>query len=115
MGKSLLRCQRVIFLMSHAQRQPAGRASHQHGSPIIWAPWAGDLALYISAYGGVFLTGGVLQKNEWIFQNPHSCAASIRAGATPNSRVNMPIYLYRNSNFGLEGAINAMTFDPDLQ
>lgn len=76
---------------------------------------AGDLALYISAYGGVFLTGGVLQKNEWIFQNPHFLRGFNQGGRHTKFRVNMPIYLYRNSNFGLEGAINAMTFDPDLQ
>ncbi|WP_319410763.1 ROK family protein [uncultured Cohaesibacter sp.] len=76
---------------------------------------AGDLALYISAYGGVFLTGGVLQKNEWIFQTPHFLRGFNQGGRHTKFRVNMPIYLYRNSNFGLEGAINAMRFDPDMQ
>ncbi|WP_316863481.1 glucokinase [uncultured Cohaesibacter sp.] len=76
---------------------------------------AGDLALYISAYGGVFLTGGVLQKNEWIFQDSHFLRGFNQGGRHTKFRVNLPIYLYRNSNFGLEGAINAMRFDPDMQ
>ena len=75
---------------------------------------AGDLALYISAYGGVFLTGGVLLKNEWIFQRPAFLKAFNQGGRHTKFRVHVPIYLYRNSNFGLQGAINAMTYDPEM-
>ncbi|WP_373237632.1 glucokinase [Cohaesibacter celericrescens] len=76
---------------------------------------AGDLALYISAYGGVFLTGGVLLKNEWIFKRPAFLAGFNQGGRHTKFRVNIPIYLYRNSNFGLQGAINAMTYDPTMK
>ena len=76
---------------------------------------AGDLALYISAYGGIFLTGGVLLKNEWIFQRPAFLKGFNQGGRHTKFRINFPIYLYRNGNFGLQGAINAMTYDPDLQ
>ncbi|WP_096176427.1 glucokinase [Cohaesibacter sp. ES.047] len=76
---------------------------------------AGDLALYISAYGGVFLTGGVLLKNEWIFLRPAFLKAFNQGGRHTKFRVNMPIYLYRNNNFGLQGAINAMTYDPTME
>lgn len=76
---------------------------------------AGDLALYISAYGGVFLTGGVLLKNTWLFDRPAFLAGFNQGGRHTRFRVNIPIYLYRNNNFGLQGAINAMTYDPDMQ
>ena len=91
----------------------AGRAidifSHHLGAV------AGDLALYISAYGGVFLTGGVLLKNAWLFDRPAFLAGFNQGGRHTRFRVNIPIYLYRNNNFGLQGAINAMTYDPELQ
>ena len=76
---------------------------------------AGDLALYISAYGGVFLTGGVLLKNEWIFQRPAFINGFNQGGRHTRFRVKIPIYLYRNSNFGLQGAINAMTYTADAE
>ena len=74
---------------------------------------AGDLALYISAYGGIFLSGGVLLKNAWLFDRPAFLAGFNQGGRHSRFRVNFPIYLYKNNNFGLQGAINAMTYDPD--
>ena len=76
---------------------------------------AGDLALYISAHGGVFLTGGVLLKNAWLFGRPAFIEGFNQGGRHTRFRVKIPIYLYRNDNFGLQGAINAMRHDPDLQ
>ena len=75
---------------------------------------AGDLALYISAYGGVFLTGGVLLKNDWIFDRPAFLDGFNQGGRHTRFRRDIPIYLYRNNNFGLQGAINAMMYDPEM-
>ena len=75
---------------------------------------AGDLALALSAYGGVFLSGGVVLKNEWVFKRPSFIEGFNQGGRHTKFRVNIPVYLYRNSNFGLHGAINAMTYDPGL-
>ena len=75
---------------------------------------AGDLALSLSAYGGVFLSGGVVLKNEWIFQRPAFLDGFNQGGRHTKFRVKIPVYLYRNSNFGLHGAINAMTYDPEM-
>lgn len=75
---------------------------------------AGDLALSLSAYGGVFLSGGVLLKNDWIFERPAFLQGFNQGGRHTRYRTAIPVYLYRNGNFGLQGAINAMTYDPDL-
>ncbi len=75
---------------------------------------AGDLALALSAYGGVFLSGGVLLKNDWIFDRPAFLNGFNQGGRHTRFRTAVPVYLYRNSNFGLQGAINAMTYDPDM-
>lgn len=71
---------------------------------------AGDLALALSAYGGVFLSGGVLLANDWIFDRPTFLTAFNQGGRHTHYRKAIPVYLYRNSNFGLQGAINAMTY-----
>lgn len=73
---------------------------------------AGDLALTLSAHGGVFLSGGVAQANPWIFDSPVFLDAFNAGGRLGNLRRSFPIYLTHNENFGLIGAINAMQFAP---
>ncbi|MCV6600296.1 MAG: glucokinase [Cohaesibacter sp.] len=73
---------------------------------------AGDLALVFSAYGGVFLSGGVLQANPWIFDDSTFLQSFNAGGRLSPIRQNYPIYLTHNTNFGLIGAINAMHYAP---
>ncbi len=66
---------------------------------------AGDLGLVVGARGGVFLTGGLALKNPWIFDA--AFLEAFTAGGRHSSwRAEMPVYLYRNENFGLIGARN---------
>ncbi len=71
---------------------------------------AGDLALALTANGGVFLSGGVLQANAWIFEKPTFLNAFNEGGRHSKFRKAFPVYLYQNKNFGLLGTINALKF-----
>ncbi|WP_343563520.1 glucokinase [Kiloniella sp. b19] len=73
---------------------------------------AGDLALTLSASGGVFLTGGVLQANSWIFDLPVFLKAFNEGGRHTPFREAFSVYLYGNGDFGLLGAMNAMRYQP---
>lgn len=66
---------------------------------------AGDLGLVFDATGGVFICGGVALSNPWIFD--HSFLAAFNAGGRhSNWRASLPVYLYQNPDFGLQGARN---------
>lgn len=71
---------------------------------------SGDLALALTAEGGIFLSGGVLQANDWIFEKPTFMKAFNEGGRHTKFRKEFPVYLYRNKNFGLLGTINALEF-----
>ncbi|WP_350333650.1 glucokinase [Coralliovum pocilloporae] len=70
---------------------------------------AGDLALVVNARGGVFLCGGVLAGNAWIFDRPTFLDAFNQGGRHTVFRKTLPIYLYRDAKFGLNGVLNAMS------
>lgn len=70
---------------------------------------AGDLALAVLAYGGVFLTGGVLLKNQWLIDET-LIKAYEQGGRHTKFRQAMPLYLYQNEQFGLHGAANALRY-----
>ena len=66
---------------------------------------AGDLALVFNATGGVFLTGGVVLSNPWIFDQ--AFLEAFNAGGRHSKwRKAMPVGLYLNKDFGLLGARN---------
>ncbi len=66
---------------------------------------AGDLALTVDARGGVFITGGVVQANPWLFDTRFNEAFNA-GGRHSNWRATMPVFLYKNKDFGLIGARN---------
>lgn len=105
---------RDIFEAAKDERDPLALEAVDLFSHYLGAV-AGDLALSLSAYGGVFLSGGVVLKNDWIFERPAFLAGFNEGGRHTRFRVKIPVYLYQNSNFGLQGAINAMTYDPSLK
>lgn len=72
---------------------------------------AGDLALTLSADGGVFISGGVVLKNSWLL-NDDFIAAFNDGGRFTGTRKKYPVYLYANEQFGLSGAANALQYKP---
>lgn len=66
---------------------------------------AGDLAVTLKALGGVFVTGGVVQKNPQVLDSAF-LAAFNAGGRYTDWRLHVPVYLYENENFGLIGARN---------
>lgn len=68
---------------------------------------AGDLALTLSADGGVFISGGVVLKNPWLL-NEDFLTAFNDGGRFTDTRKKYSVYLYTNEQFGLSGAANAL-------
>ncbi len=71
---------------------------------------AGDMGVTFSAKGGVFLTGGVIASNKWIFDSPVFLNAFNSGGRHSAFRKTLPIFINNNSNFGLNGATNYLRF-----
>ncbi len=67
---------------------------------------AGDMAVTFAATGGVFLVGGVIASNPWMFENDVFLKAFNSGGRHSGFRRAVPVYLYKGSNFGLQGALN---------
>ncbi|MEP3685710.1 MAG: ROK family protein [Sulfitobacter dubius] len=68
---------------------------------------AGDLGLVMGARGGVFVTGGVAQQNEWIFDD--AFLAAFNAGGRHSTwRKELPLGLCQDPDFGLLGARNSL-------
>lgn len=68
---------------------------------------AGDFALTLSSKGGVFMTGGVVLKNPSLLDD-HFVDGFQKGGRHTSAREKFPIYLFKNQQFGLEGAKNAL-------
>ncbi|WP_052245234.1 ROK family protein [Halocynthiibacter namhaensis] len=66
---------------------------------------AGDFALTVDARGGVFITGGVALPNPWLFGDVFMEAFNA-GGRHSGWRSKMPVFLYKNDEFGLMGARN---------
>jgi glucokinase len=66
---------------------------------------AGDLGLVYGASGGVFVTGGLAISNPWVFDQAFVDAFNA-GGRHSHWRKKLPLYLYRNTDFGLLGARN---------
>ena len=67
---------------------------------------AGDMATTFAARGGVFLAGGVIAANPWMFDDGIFLDAFNSGGRHTNFRKSLPVYLYKNADFGLQGALN---------
>ncbi len=65
----------------------------------------GDLAVTFKAQGGVFLCGGVLEHNAWLF-NRDFIDMFHAGGRFTGLRQSCPLYHYRNPQLGLIGAAN---------
>jgi len=73
---------------------------------------AGDMALTMSADGGVFISGGVVLKNPWLL-NEDFLSAFNNGGRFTDTRKKYSVYLYTNEQFGLSGAANALQHKTD--
>ena len=71
---------------------------------------AGDMGTTFAARGGVFLAGGVIAANPWIFDDPAFLTAFNSGGRHSDFRKQLPVYLYQNSQFGLIGALNYLLY-----
>ncbi len=71
---------------------------------------AGDMAVTFAARGGIFLAGGVISANPWIFEDPAFLPAFNSGGRHTWFRETIPIYLYKDADFGLNGALNYLKF-----
>ena len=67
---------------------------------------AGDFAISATAYGGVFIYGGVAQKNSWLFDGSF-CEAFDSGGRFRSQREEINVFLCLKHDAGLEGALNA--------
>ena len=65
----------------------------------------GDLSVLLVPSGGIFIVGGVAQKNLWLF-NDRFCSAFNQGGRFSKLRNSMNIYVSKQFNFGLVGAHN---------
>lgn len=68
---------------------------------------AGDLAVTLTASGGIFLVGGVAQANPHIFEGDFWDMFSA-GGRFTKLRQDCGVYLLKQEDFGLRGCINAL-------
>lgn len=71
--------------------------------------FAGDLALAFGATGGVFIAGGVAQRNPWLFDRAFLDAFNA-GGRYTDWRSALPVRLLTLAEPGLTGAANALSF-----
>lgn len=72
---------------------------------------AGDLALVISAKGGVFITGGVIEQNPWLLDEKFLDGFN-NGGRHTKHRKKISVYHYKNTHIGLIGAANLVNSLP---
>ena len=65
----------------------------------------GDLSVALIPSGGVFLLGGVAEKNRWLFQDDFLRAFN-GGGRFDDLRRGLNLYLSRHVDFGIVGANN---------
>lgn len=65
----------------------------------------GDLAVTLMPTGGVFLVGGVAEKNRWLFGDTF-CDAFNGGGRFAKLRTEMNLYVSEQAEFGIVGANN---------
>jgi glucokinase len=63
--------------------------------------FAGDMAVTFAATGGVFLVGGVINANPWIFDDQIFLEAFNSGGRHSKYRESLPVIAYRNPDFGM--------------
>ena len=71
--------------------------------------FTGDMAVTFAAKGGVFLAGGVIAANPWMFDDDVFLQAFNSGGRHSGFRKELPIYLHKSGDFGLQGALNYLT------
>lgn len=94
---------RQIFAAAEAGDAVAARTVALFGEYL--GAVAGDLASTLGARGGVFVTGGIVQKNPKLL-DAGFLAAFNAGGRHTDWRQELPVYLYTNESFGLIGARN---------
>jgi len=73
--------------------------------------FAGDMAVTFAAKGGVFLAGGVIAANRWIFEEPAFLNAFNSGGRHSDFRKGLSVFVLKNDDFGLQGALNYLRYD----
>lgn len=71
---------------------------------------AGDMGVTFAANGGVYLAGGVIASNPWIFDGPNFLTAFNSGGRHSEFREQLPVFIYGTGQFGLNGAMNYLQY-----
>lgn len=98
-----------IFQAAKAGEAVAKKAVHLFVKYL--GEFAGDMGTTFAARGGIFLSGGVIAANPWMFDDPDFLPAFNSGGRHSWFRQSLPVYVYKNTNFGLQGALNYLRFN----
>ncbi len=95
---------RDILQDARAQTDPFAVKAAQMFTTHLGA-MMGDLAVTLMPLGGVYLVGGVAEKNRWLFRDAF-CAAFNAGGRFNELRRSMNLYVSEQAEFGIIGANN---------
>ncbi|MFZ0035559.1 MAG: glucokinase, partial [Sedimentisphaerales bacterium] len=76
----------------------------------MYGRFAGGLAIIFLALGGVYLAGGIVTKNEWLFSEDNLFMKNFETNYNPNIRPllkKIPVYIIKDYSISLYGAANA--------
>jgi len=76
----------------------------------MYGSFAGSLAVIFLPFGGVYLAGGIVAKNEWLFLEDNLFIKNFEANYNPNIRPllkKIPVYIIKDYSISLYGAANA--------
>ncbi len=99
-----VRSAREILEDARAQTDPiAEKTAHMFTTHL--GAVMGDLAVVLMPMGGVFLVGGVAEKNRWLFKDAFRDAFNA-GGRFSDLRRSMNLYVSEQDEFGIVGANN---------
>ncbi len=76
----------------------------------MYGSFAGSLAVIFLPLGGLYLAGGIVTKNEWLFLEDNLFMKNFEANYNPNIRPllkKIPVYIIKDYSISLYGAANA--------
>ncbi len=100
----LVRTARDILEDAHVGRDPIAVRTAQLFTSHLGA-LMGDMAVTVMPTGGVFLVGGVAEKNRWLFGDSFQAAFNA-GGRFSDLRKTMNLYISEQDEFGIVGANN---------
>lgn len=101
--ESLRNAKDILHDAREGSDEYAVRAAHMFTTHL--GAIMGDLAVALVPAGGVFLVGGVAEKNRWLFQDDF-LAAFNAGGRFDDLRRSMNLYVSEQDEFGIVGANN---------